>query len=119
MMDADPCSTDTNASYVVHFHGHLVNLTSEDTQNRCESGYSAGWNLTCAQALENPHIDHGDIGSCPGFTDKQIQEIQSHDSVPKQTAQEKAECAVMNHIARKFDKARGIAEPKGGLPCTA
>jgi hypothetical protein len=24
VMDADPCSTDTNASYVVHFHGHLI-----------------------------------------------------------------------------------------------
>jgi chitinase len=94
-MDADPCSTDTNASYVVHFHGHL-NLTSENSQNRCQSGYSAGWNSTCAQALENTHIDHSNIGGCPGFTDKQIQEIQTHDPVTKQTPQEKAECNALN-----------------------
>lgn len=117
MMDADPCSTGTNASYVVHFQGHLVNLTTDDSQNRCESGYSAGWNSTCAQALENLHIDHSDIGSCPGFTDKQIQ----CDPVAQQTPQEKAECAKF-HASEKpgvtpLPGGGAIITPPGGVPC--
>src|SRR5207253_2889250 len=39
------------------------------------------------QPVDHPDINHGDIG--PRFTDKQIQEIHSHDPVAKITPAEK------------------------------
>lgn len=77
--DNTPCDGDGVNPYIVQFHGHSVNLTSTDSIDRCNSGYTKGWDSTCAQALSNPSAEH-DIYGCPGVSNHRIDQQLDRDS---------------------------------------
>lgn len=71
-MENDPC-TDYAADFpiIVPFHGHDLNLSADDNEDRCDSGYSAGFNATCHIGWANPNANHN-ISGCPGIKDAMV-----------------------------------------------
>lgn len=58
--------------------------------DKCDAGFTKGWDSTCASALANPNAEH-DIYGCPGISDKKINEILNSEHTPL-TPAEKAAC---------------------------
>ena len=81
-------------------------------QNRCESGYTKGWDSTCALALKDPHAEH-DIYGCPGISDKENNNVLVHEPKLKETPEEKADCAAM----QKALVNQHLASPNQVVPC--
>jgi hypothetical protein len=99
--------TDGGPAYaVVSFHGYDVNLTADLNEDRCNDGYTKGWDSTCRGALNDPNAEH-DIYGCPGISDKMIGKVMDEDSArdkvslnSTQIAQQKTECAKL----QEYDK---------------
>jgi hypothetical protein len=113
---------------IVSYDGHTLNLTADHNEDRRTHAYTAGWDSTCQQALQDPNAQH-DIYGCPGVSDKTIIHILDVDAArykasltPSDKAQIKADCAstwsAKNQTIVVGGKIVGnIVVPKGGVPC--